>query len=217
MQVILKGAIVAKKKNITVSSTLGLLIEIVVVIETENKKLRVEIIGRTMPQLPLGGFRTEAASEVDLLLRETILEINCHHQVANTTGVNTLRFVLPLLQRGLEAMEVQQHWALIETFVEEVVNTEVQERQDRLLITRHLPDHPKVATVAVVTTIIEATGTEILFNRVGVRECRGSVCIPKIFVLVVSLPLDKVAEKYIYIYSSGVHRKALAKFMKAKT
>jgi len=39
MQVISKGVIVAKRKNITVSSILGLPTEIVVVIETENKEL----------------------------------------------------------------------------------------------------------------------------------------------------------------------------------
>lgn len=108
MQVISKEATVAEKKNITVSSILGLPIETVVVIETESKELRVEVIGRTLPQLPLEEFRTEAAPEVDLLVVETILEINCR-QVVSTTGVNTLKFVLPLLQRGLEVMEVQQH------------------------------------------------------------------------------------------------------------
>ena len=62
MQVISKEVIVAKRKNITVSnSILGLRTEIVVVIETENKELRVEVIGRTMPQLLLEEFRTEAA------------------------------------------------------------------------------------------------------------------------------------------------------------
>lgn len=121
-----------------------------------------------MPQLPLEEIRTEAALEVDLLVGETILEINCHHQIANTTGANTLRFVLPLLQRESEVMEVQQHWAMIGTFAEEVVNTGAQEHQDRrLLITRHLPGHQTVATVAVATTRIEAIETEVLFNGVG--------------------------------------------------
>ena len=132
--------------------------------ETENKERLLEVIGLIMHQLTLEEFRTEAVAEVDLLEGETILEINCH-QVANTTGANTLRFALPLLQRGLEVMEIQQHWELIGTFAEEVVNMEAQEHQDRrLLITRHLPGHPKAATVAVATTIIEAVGTEMLFN-----------------------------------------------------
>lgn len=138
---------------------------------------------------------------------ETILEINCHHQVANTTGANTLRFVLPLLQRELEAMEVQQHWALIGTFAEEVVNTEAQEHQDRrLLITRHLPGHPRVVTVAVATTIIEAIGTEMLFNGVGDGYKDNTVLVVQIksFDLTVPLPLDNVTQKYIYLHSSSV-------------
>jgi hypothetical protein len=49
---------------------------------------------------------------------------------------------------------------------------EAQEHQDRLLLITHLPDHPKVATVAVATTIIEAIGTEMLFNQVGDGEKR---------------------------------------------
>ena len=92
--------------------------------ETENKELEAQVvtIGRTMPLLHQEECLIEAIWLVDHLVVEVlILEIN--HLVVNTTGVNTLKFVLHLPQRGLEVMEDQhQVWELIEIFVEEVVS-----------------------------------------------------------------------------------------------
>ena len=68
--------------------------------------------------------------------------------------MSTLKFVLLLLQKEQELMEVLHHKVLTGIFVVEVVNMEAQDHQA-------VQGHLKVVIVAAATTITEAAGTEL--------------------------------------------------------
>ena len=135
--------------------------------ETEIKELEVLPVGLTMPLLHQEEYPTEAVWVVDHRLVEVHIVEKNHHLAVTTTGVNTLKFVLHPQQRGLEVMEDQEQvWEPIEIFVEEAVNMVALEHQDHHPLQTlhcHLGHHPKVVTVAVAITIIEAIETAKAF------------------------------------------------------
>ena len=154
----LKEEAVARRKNI-MANILGHPIGT----ETEIKEWEVQPVGLTMPLLHQEEYPTEAVWVVDHRLVEVHIVEKNHHLAVTTTGVNTLKFVLHPQQRGLEVMEDQEQvWEPIEIFVEEAVNMVALEHQDHHPLQTlhcHLGHHPKVVTVAVAITIIEAIET----------------------------------------------------------
>ena len=169
----LKEVAVAKRKNIMANipgHPTGT--------ETEIKELEVLTVGLTMPLLHQEEYPTEAVWVVDHLLVEVHIVEKNHHLAVNTTGVNTLKFVLHLQQRGLEVMEDQEQvWEPIEIFVEEAVNMVALEHQDHHPLQTfhcHLGHHPKVVTVAVAITIIEAIETaKAIYDLCALRRCHS--------------------------------------------
>ena len=68
--------------------------------ETEIKELEVQPVGLTMPLLHQEEYPREVVWVVDHRMVEVHIKEKNHHLAVNTTGVNTLKFVLRLQQRG---------------------------------------------------------------------------------------------------------------------